>query len=203
MVRTICVFSSRSSSGVGMTGRIREVASVCQKNLLAQHLVACSPEQRYRMGRCARSKAEAMERQFILPLSLPTPQGSAPFAEAFKTERHFIGLGGAPRNNPIAVMIAQAPEQIFADLNAHITQSGLLNSQWYVGIASNPQQRLFSDHRVPRTGAWWIYRLALNHHDARGIESAYHAAGCSGGPGGGDCETCYVYAYVKTPQTSQ
>ena len=92
-------------------------------------------------------------------------------------------------------------QQIFSEINAHMKNSGVGLSGWYVGIAADARARLFDDHKVNEKGGTWIYREAENHTIAREIESAYHDAGCKGGPGGGDSSTRTVYAYVITSYT--
>jgi hypothetical protein len=94
-------------------------------------------------------------------------------------------------------------QQIMADINAHMQQSGVGNNGWYVGIASSPRDRLFVDHRGDEKNGTWIYRTADSASDARAIEDAYHKAGCRGGPGGGDYTTRAVYAYVITSTTAE
>ncbi len=98
-------------------------------------------------------------------------------------------------------MTANSNEVICSDISAHINQQGGARSSWYVGIASDVQQRLFGDHRVPKQGHWYIYREALSSHHARAIEKAFLDWGCDGGPGGGGSDTTYVYAYLKTAIT--
>ena len=84
---------------------------------------------------------------------------------------------------------------------AHIQQQGGSPSAWYIGIASDIDQRLHGDHAVPRKGHWFIWRLAHTSDDARAIENVFLEWGCDGGPGGGDDSTRYVYAYLKSPVT--
>ena len=87
-----------------------------------------------------------------------------------------------------------------ADINAHMQRAGVANSRWYVGITKDIQGRLFEAHRVTN---WYIYRQAITHVEARAIETAYHDAGCKGGPGGGDDSAVFVYAYIITEETVQ
>jgi hypothetical protein len=93
-------------------------------------------------------------------------------------------------------------EQIITDINAYMRQHpGTAAVSWYVGIATNPKQRLFNDHNVSESSGAWIYRQALSSTIARAVEKAYLNSGHSGGPGGGDDGTAYVYAYIKTSYT--
>lgn len=77
------------------------------------------------------------------------------------------------------------------------------NSDWYVGTAANPRQRLFGEHCVKEQGGAWIFRKAHTSDIARSVERAYLDAGCDGGPSGGDEDSVYVYAYQKTGTTIQ
>jgi hypothetical protein len=98
-------------------------------------------------------------------------------------------------------MIVTTPTStIYADFNAYIRQFGHPLSSWYVGITSDIDQRLFSDHAVSRTGAW-IWRRAESHRESRDIEMAYHDAGCRGSHGGGNYTAVYIYAYLITQTT--
>ena len=90
---------------------------------------------------------------------------------------------------------------IITDINAYMKNSGgAADSTWYVGIAADPEARLFSDHSVVKHGAW-IYRTADSAAIAREIEKEYLDAGTDGGTGGGDASTRAVYAYKKTATT--
>jgi hypothetical protein len=100
-------------------------------------------------------------------------------------------------------MMPQTAASIAADINAYMARAAVANSHWYVGIASNPTNRLFIDHNVDRENGWWIYCMAMSDSDARMVEQSYLASGCSGGCGGGDHATVYVYAYLKTGRTVQ
>lgn len=81
---------------------------------------------------------------------------------------------------------------------AHVNKEGSPYSSWYVGIASDPKQRLFSDHGVANENAWWIHREAASANDARAVEMfLIENYKFDGGPGGGDQATNHVYAYRK------
>lgn len=97
----------------------------------------------------------------------------------------------------------KTPNQIVADIDGYIRQSGRPYSEWYVGIASNPRDRLFVDHCVSETSDHWIFRDAGTDSAARAIEQAFFKAGCRGGPGGGDHTTTFVYAYFITNSTRE
>ena len=100
-------------------------------------------------------------------------------------------------------MAALSKQQIYDQIIAHINKEGGSYSSWYVGIASDPKQRLFNDHQVPKENAWFIYREAYTAEDARVVEKYildnHHT---DGGGGGGDSTTKFVYAYKKTVHTN-
>jgi len=92
-------------------------------------------------------------------------------------------------------------QQIIADIDAYMKEWEGKKHQWYVGISSDVEQTLFGDHAVTKRGRGWIYRHADTSAIARAVETAYHEAGCDGGPGGGDAFTTIVYAYRKSAGT--
>lgn len=76
------------------------------------------------------------------------------------------------------------------------------NSQWYVGIASDVEQRLFSDHNVDKADGEWAYAPADTSEIARAVEQYFLDASFDGGPGGGDATTNVVYVYLKAGATN-
>ncbi len=91
---------------------------------------------------------------------------------------------------------------IVNNISSHANQEGSGYSNWYCGIASNPDQRLFDDHNVSKEEGWWIKKDAGNEQNARDTEKHLLDLGFDGGGGGGDNPT-YVYAYRKIPETTQ
>lgn len=76
-------------------------------------------------------------------------------------------------------------------------------SDWYVGIASSPEDRLFIEHCVDKNG-YWIHAEAISHIEARTIEQhLIENLKTKGGPGGGDASTKFVYAYLITSTTKE
>ena len=71
----------------------------------------------------------------------------------------------------------------------------------YVGIAKDPEKRLFNEHKVKKQGGIWIYCPANSSTCAREVEKTLLDKGADGGPGGGDDDTTCVYAYKKTTGT--
>lgn len=75
---------------------------------------------------------------------------------------------------------------------------------WYVGIAKDPDTRLFNDHNVQRNMDAWTYCPADSDAVARQVEKFFiEQRGTDGGPGGGDESSTSVYAYRKQPHTNQ
>lgn len=77
-------------------------------------------------------------------------------------------------------------------------------SDWYVGIATYPRNRLFRDHNVNELSDRWIYNTnPMSENDARETE-AYLLDNYlfKGDKGGGD-HPQYVYAYKITSYTRE
>jgi hypothetical protein len=92
-------------------------------------------------------------------------------------------------------------QTIVNEIYAHMQKQGGKTTGWYVGIAADIDQRLFTDHKVPRQNHWFIYRKSTSANNARTVEKALLDLGCDGGGGGGDDKSVYVYAYLKGPNT--
>ena len=92
-------------------------------------------------------------------------------------------------------------QQIIQEIINHIYGCGGRYSEWYCGIATNPQDRLFNDHSVDEKFGHWIFRKCLNSEIARAIEAHLLSLGFDGGSGGGDNTTVFVYVYYKTKDT--
>ena len=100
--------------------------------------------------------------------------------------------------------MANIKESIKVDIKAYIQKNGEAYSDWYVGIASDPRERLFNGHNVTEKGGAWIYREAENSSAAREVEAYFvNTLGTDGGSGGGDYSTKSVYAYKKTSTTKE
>ncbi len=94
-------------------------------------------------------------------------------------------------------------QEIIAHIEGYMCQfQNTENFQWYVGIASDVRQRLFSDHGVSEESGQWTYMLADSSDNARAVEKAYLDIGCSGSSGGGDSTTTIVYVYLKSSRTN-
>ncbi len=91
--------------------------------------------------------------------------------------------------------------QIIREIDDHIRKCGGGYSLWYVGIASDPKDRLFNDHNVDEKNDAWIHRDCGSESAARRVEKHFLTKGCDGGAGGGDYSTKYAYAYKKKSHT--
>lgn len=98
--------------------------------------------------------------------------------------------------------MAKPKETIISEIKAFMSNWGGHYSDWYVGIASDPRQRLFNDHNVDEKNDAWIYREAMNSESARAIEDYFiNTLGTDGDVGGGDDTSKFVYAYKKASHT--
>src|SRR6266700_2874685 len=92
---------------------------------------------------------------------------------------------------------------IVTSIKDYVRKIGGQYSDWYVGIAQNPEDRLFQDHKVHRNGAW-IYDNAGSRESAARIEDYFVTRlGTKGNPGGGTDATTWVYAYRIERHTEQ
>jgi hypothetical protein len=94
-------------------------------------------------------------------------------------------------------------QQIAQEIASHVAACGGAYPGWYIGIAADPQQRLFGDHGVHRVNDSWITRPCASSNDARVIEQYFLGLGMKGGPGGGDHSTSHIYAYAITQTTRE
>jgi len=100
--------------------------------------------------------------------------------------------------------MAKSAETVKREIKAHILNRGGAYSDWYVGIASDPRDRLFNDHNVSKDNGQWIFRECEDSAVARDVEDYFvNTLGTDGGLGGGDNTTKYVYAYRKTSRTKE
>jgi len=99
-------------------------------------------------------------------------------------------------------MEAISKEEAYNQIVAHIKKQGGAYSDWYCGIASDWEDRLFNEHKVPRKDHWRTTQQCHTNDDARAVENRLLGLGCDGGAGGGDSTTVYVYAYLKGTMTN-
>jgi len=97
--------------------------------------------------------------------------------------------------------MAKNKQEIISDVKKYISNN---SSSWYIGIASDPKQRLFVDHNVDKKNGHWIFREAKSSTEARDIEIyLIDNLRTKGDSGGGDNTTKYVYAYFITSTTKE
>ena len=99
-------------------------------------------------------------------------------------------------------MKPQTAQEVSDEIVAHMKLSDGKYSNWYCGITSNWESRLFEDHQVPKEGHPYVTRQCYTNDDARAVENTLLTLGCDGAPGGGDDTTVYVYAYLKGTMTN-
>ena len=98
--------------------------------------------------------------------------------------------------------MASTAIEIIQAIQSHVAKRGGDWWEWYVGIAADAEDRLFSDHNVRREGDAWIYKKARTSRVARDVEAYLIETHCAqGGPGGGDENTRTVYAYRTADHT--
>jgi hypothetical protein len=93
-------------------------------------------------------------------------------------------------------------QKALLDIISHIQKHQPSYPHWYAGIATDPCQRLFSDHNVSKNERTWIFRNADSENGARTVEKQLLQRGCKGGTGGG-ATPHYVYAYIITSYTRE
>ena len=92
-------------------------------------------------------------------------------------------------------------QTIILEIKNHIADRGGSYSEWYVGIATDPETRLFNDHNVNRDTDKWIYKKADSEQMARDVEVYFlNQLKTDGGTGGGNIPN-FVYAYRKSNHT--
>lgn len=84
-------------------------------------------------------------------------------------------------------------------INNYILKCGGSYANWYVGIASSPRDRLFTDHSVNEQNDYWIYIQCPDSDIARRVEDYFdNILGTEGDTGGGNNTTVFVYAHKIT-----
>ena len=93
--------------------------------------------------------------------------------------------------------------QEFADQFSNFIKNNGNNPQnWYTGIASDIQTRLFEDHNVDKLMDVYFVDDAKTEENARAVEKyLIDTFGTKGGTGGGDSTTTWVYTYKITQNT--
>ena len=96
--------------------------------------------------------------------------------------------------------MAETAEEAYFKISGHIEKQGWAHSDWYCGIASNVEDQLFYDHNVSRERDLWVDSECESSGAARAVRKAFLEFGCDG-VSGGDKDSIYVYAYLKSSST--
>jgi hypothetical protein len=99
--------------------------------------------------------------------------------------------------------MVKSEKDIILTIDSYMQKFQYRNSDWYVGVATDPRDRLFNGHNVDEHNGIWIFEEASSDSVARSVEKAYLNTGHDGGSGGGDENSVYVYAYVKLRGTKR
>ena len=99
--------------------------------------------------------------------------------------------------------MAKDKSAAISEIKSYVSEHGGDYSDWYVGIASKPKDRLFSDHNVSEEKGSWIWMRCTSSDVARAVEKHFLALGMQGGSGGGDDDSDFVYAYKVTSATKE
>ena len=99
--------------------------------------------------------------------------------------------------------MAESEQEALNKITAQIERQRGAYSDWYCGITSNIEDRLFYDHNVPKKDHWRAQSKCESSEVARAVEKALLDLDCDGGSGGGDEDSIYVYAYLKSSETNQ
>lgn len=94
-------------------------------------------------------------------------------------------------------------QTIINEFEAFMIKHGTYYQQFYVGIATDPNDRLINGHGVDHTVPNLYWNISLDTDIVRAIEKYFLNKGAKGGPGGGDNNTKYIYTYLITPKTRQ
>ncbi len=94
-------------------------------------------------------------------------------------------------------------QQIISEFESFMGKHATHYSQFYVGIAADPNDRLINGHGIDHTVPHIYWNQALDHNTVRAIEKYFLTKGTKGGAGGGDSNTKYIYVYFITPKTRE
>ncbi|HMU44494.1 MAG TPA: hypothetical protein PKA80_14445 [Ignavibacteriaceae bacterium] len=92
-------------------------------------------------------------------------------------------------------------EEIIEKMTDQINRSGLPYSSWYVGIASEPKQRLFAEHKVAENGTWLHVNAGSNEAARNILNHLVKKLQTEGGGGSDEPAMTHVYAYAITSTT--
>ena len=102
--------------------------------------------------------------------------------------------------------ILQDTDDIFKQIVAFTLKNpvSIYAKDWYAGITCDPERRLFDEHKVDKNDARSYIAIETSNADvARKAEAKLLGSGFDGGPGGGEDDCVFVYAYLKTASTEE
>jgi len=94
-------------------------------------------------------------------------------------------------------------QSITNDFEAFMGKNGTKYNQFYVGITSDLNGRLSSGHGIDNTVPCIWSNNPMPSDTIHAIEKFFLNKGTRGGPGGGDNNIRYIYAYLIGPRTRQ
>ncbi|HUT33117.1 MAG TPA: hypothetical protein VNE39_06550 [Planctomycetota bacterium] len=98
--------------------------------------------------------------------------------------------------------MTSSEEEIKKAIQDYIAKAGGVHAGWYVGTSRHPRKALFEQHRVARSGDWWLFKRAASSAVAHDVENYFvRVVGTDGWTDGEASEADYVYAYRKNAQT--
>lgn len=96
-------------------------------------------------------------------------------------------------------------KDIIKEITDYVNQNfpaGATTKSFYVGIATDAENRLFIDHAVDKDNDIWIYCPTDSEQDARDIEKYFLDLELDGGSGGGK-DIQYVYCFLQNSHTKR
>lgn len=93
-------------------------------------------------------------------------------------------------------------QQILEDIQKFVDGCGGPINEWYVGLASDPRQKLFVTHNVSEKFDAWMYRQASSAEVALSVTKTLLDIGCVGDSSSDDDGARTVYIYHTTWITS-
>lgn len=96
------------------------------------------------------------------------------------------------------------PQEVYDFIVKYINSIDTSYSKWYVGIASDPEKQLFTEHNVSKESGHWIFKDAESEDIARYVEKQIkNNYGTKGKPTVGEKGTTSVYAFLTTLSTKE
>ncbi|MBN1383270.1 MAG: hypothetical protein JW983_00110 [Elusimicrobia bacterium] len=96
--------------------------------------------------------------------------------------------------------MANTEEDIKNEIKNHMRKYGGSLLDWYVGITSDPESRLFGEHKVDKNKNSWLY-IQTNDETARNVGHYFVNYLGTDGKANGVEHSSYVYIYRKTWRT--